>query len=790
MMAVADILVCVTGLWLAGELAAWLIRRRNMRLGYGVRVAVIAGMLTVPLLSLGLPQRFVEVPWWRSAAAAEPAMIDVAVEPPLAVGSAHATGVRPNWLAAGYAAIVAFLLLRIGAGAIRLRRILMTSRLEEIPEAAELARSLGLDPARIGIRSSPRVAIPFTLGVRRSLVLLPENWREWPLQKLRSVLAHEMAHAGGRDWMAARLAALNRTLYWFHPAAWWLEKRLAAEAEECADQEALAVLGDRQAYVEAILDFARDVQARRLHGLEATAMARSSRTARRMEKILSATRFSAQPVRKPALAALISAALPVVVAAALVTPVPQPPEAPPAPLAPPPAILLQSQTPVSDREAAEMEAALEKDPNDDRVRFRLLNHYVAKREMARAREHAMVLIEQRPETSHAVQATMLWAAMAQRGEAAEDIQQLAQIWKKHAAERPESARVLANAANVMARAGMLFDAESLLQRAMRLEPADRFYTVGLANLYANAILGNVSGGTDFRAKVRAELASTPDPLLLAYVAEVLLAYRGPVVKTQGQAAPSPQDSGLFVKEAETYVRRALALDPDNEAAKKVMAIYESRLKGASPAASVAPRRIRVGGNVQQVMLLFKPEPVYPEAARAARIQGTVRFAAVIGEDGTVKNLTLLGGHPLLAQAAMEAVQRYRYRPTLLNGAPAEVETEIHVPFVLPGESATQSESRPLPEVVRSGGQIPVPIHKVEPDLTPEARAARVRGTVLLEILVDEAGAVREAKVLRGLGLGLDEKALEAVSQWKFKPAVQDGKPVAVRANVEMNFRVK
>ncbi len=787
MMDVPDILARVTALWLAGELAAWLIRHRNPRLGYEARVAVIAGMLALPLLNLALPQRFVEVPWWRTVAAATPAVIDVAVEPLQTAGGPQTAGVHLNWLAAAYAAVAAFLLLRMGAGAIRLRRILKQSRLEEIPEAAELARSLGLDPARIEIRSSPRVAIPFTLGVRRHLVLIPEDWREWPLGKLRSVLAHEMAHTGARDWLAARLAALNRTLYWFHPAAWWLEKRLAAEAEECADQEALAVLGDRKAYVEAILDFARAVQARRLHGLEATAMARNSRTAQRMEKLLSATRFSAQPARKPALAALMLAALPVVVAAALVTPVPQPPEAPPAP---PPIVLPQFQAPVSDQEAAEMEAALQKDPNDDRVRFRLLNHYVARREMTRAREHAMALIEQRPETPQAVQATMLWAGVAQRGDAAEDIQQLVQIWKKHVAERPQSARVLSNAAHIMARAGMLFDAESLLQRAMRLDPANRFHTVGLANLYANAILGNAPASPDFRAKVRAELASTPDPLLLAYVAEVLLAYRGPVVKMPGQAAPSEGDSGQFVKEAETYVRRALALDPDNDAAKKVMAIYESRMKGASSPSSAAPRRIRVAANVQQVMLVSKPEPVYPEAARTAGIQGTVRFGAVIGDDGTVKNLTLFSGHPLLAQAAMEAVQKYRYRPTLLNGEPVEVETEIHVPFTLPGAGAPQSETRSLPQLVGAGDQIPVPIHKVEPGLTPEARAARVRGTVVLEILIDEEGLVREAKVLRGLGLGLDEKAIEAVSQWKFKPALRDRKPIAVRANVEMNFRVE
>lgn len=783
-----NILVRVTLLWAAGELAAWLISRRNVRLSYLIRVAVIAGMLAVPLLSLALPPRFVEVPWWRSAAAAAPAMIDIAIETDQAAGAPQTTAER-NWPAAVYLAVAALLLLRMAVGAVRLRRILRRSRPEEIPQAADIAQALRLDPARIAIRSSPCVAIPFTAGVRWPVVLLPADWREWPQGKLRSVLAHELAHVAARDWLTARLAALNRTLYWFHPAAWWLERRLAAEAEECADREALAVLGDRNAYLEAILDFARAVRARHLHGLEATAMARSSRTARRLEKILAATHFSVSPVRKPALAVLILAALPAVWAAALVMPVPQPPAPSPSPAAPPPPVMLPSPQAVkSDQEAADLEAKVAADPDDDRARFQLLNHYAAKGDLTRARVHAMYLIERRPESSQAVMATTLWAGLAARGQAAEDFQQLANIWRNHAAERPQSARVLANAGGVLMRAGMPFEAESLFDRARRLDPADAFYTAGLANLYANAILGNLPGGQEFRPKARTELASTTDPLLLAYVAEVLLAYRGPVVRQPGQAPPSEQDSAQFVKEAETYVRRALALDPENDAAKKVMAIYESRMKGVSSTASATPRRITVGGGVQRAMLIYKPEPVYPEAARTARIQGSVRFRVVIGADGTVKTLRLLSGHPMLANAAMAAVQQYRYRPTLLNGEPVEVDTEVEVPFTLPGESAPQASERPQGEMLRSGDQAPVPIHRVHAELTPEARAARVAGTVLLEILIDEEGLVKEAKVLQGLGMGLDEEAVKAVSQWKFKPALRDGKPFPVRAKFEVNFR--
>ena len=96
----------------------------------------------------------------------------------------------------------------------------------------------------------------------------------------------------------------------------------------------------------------------------------------------------------------------------------------------------------------------------------------------------------------------------------------------------------------------------------------------------------------------------------------------------------------------------------------------------------APSRIRVGGQVQAANLLRKITPPYPPLAKQARIQGTVRFTAIIGKDGTIQNLQLISGHPLLIPAATEAVRQWVYRPTLLNGEPVEVITQIDVNFTL------------------------------------------------------------------------------------------------------------
>jgi protein TonB len=96
----------------------------------------------------------------------------------------------------------------------------------------------------------------------------------------------------------------------------------------------------------------------------------------------------------------------------------------------------------------------------------------------------------------------------------------------------------------------------------------------------------------------------------------------------------------------------------------------------------APKRITIGGNVQQAKLVRQPKPVYPPLAKQARISGVVHLAAVISANGTIQDLKVISGHPLLIPAALEAVKQWVYQPTLLNGEPVEVQTQIDVNFTL------------------------------------------------------------------------------------------------------------
>jgi protein TonB len=112
---------------------------------------------------------------------------------------------------------------------------------------------------------------------------------------------------------------------------------------------------------------------------------------------------------------------------------------------------------------------------------------------------------------------------------------------------------------------------------------------------------------------------------------------------------------------------------------------EGAITPAAPSAPntplhVKPRLMRVGGKVEAAKCIFCPAPAYPRIAVIARIEGVVQLDALISAGGEIQQLQALGGNPLLVGAAMTTVRNWRYAPTLLNGAPVEVETVIEIRF--------------------------------------------------------------------------------------------------------------
>jgi protein TonB len=156
----------------------------------------------------------------------------------------------------------------------------------------------------------------------------------------------------------------------------------------------------------------------------------------------------------------------------------------------------------------------------------------------------------------------------------------------------------------------------------------------------------------------------------------LVLIRGPLVEKPAVAsAPSSEVAAPGIEGAETASGVPYGIGP---------ALPEP-LPPAPPVVKPKPqhqRIVRVGGAVSSANLIHMVQPTYPALARATRVQGTVEFTAIISKEGAIENLQLVHGHPLLVNAAKDAVLQWRYRPTLLNGEPVEVITDIVVNFAL------------------------------------------------------------------------------------------------------------
>jgi TonB family protein len=167
----------------------------------------------------------------------------------------------------------------------------------------------------------------------------------------------------------------------------------------------------------------------------------------------------------------------------------------------------------------------------------------------------------------------------------------------------------------------------------------------------------------------------------------------------------------------------------------------------------------------------------------------------VSRDGSLLDAKLAqpSGDSVLDQAALEALHRsspFQELPSGYAGQSLALRVHLHYdPKLAVPLQQWSANSRP-PEL-QHAGRPPVPqlIYGPDPEFTEEARRKRVEGVVSLRVTVSETGDVADAVVTKGLGYGLDEKALEAVHRWKFKPALKDGQPISTSIAVEMNFHL-
>jgi TonB family protein len=217
-----------------------------------------------------------------------------------------------------------------------------------------------------------------------------------------------------------------------------------------------------------------------------------------------------------------------------------------------------------------------------------------------------------------------------------------------------------------------------------------------------------------------------------------------------------------------------------------------------------------GPAIPAPIVLQRVAAVYPPDASIDVVENVCVLAMVIDANGTPARIQVVhSSGTAFDDAAINAVKQSRFAPGTLDGKPVPVhifvrtrffnDKRIAYPRILnrydPKGGATQSaggndfSARPVPMRSQPYDQPPAVLFQANAEYSQEARAAKIQGVVMVSVLVNEEGEPTDLQIVRQLGYGLDEKAIECVRKYRFKPAEKDGVPVPARITVEINFRL-
>jgi protein TonB len=690
-----------------------------------------------------------------------------------------------------------------------------------------------------------------TVGCLRPKILLPLGWDEWDAAKLQAVMAHERTHVRRGDWAIAVLAGLNRCVFWFHPLAWWLERRLAFLAEQACDDSALLLVGTGP-YAQALLDMAAAVKAGQGRLVwEAMAMANVTEVRHRIERILDETRQIPKGLTRSRLAALIACSLPLIYVASVVQLAPaeaqdgrQEISTPRKGSQTPPASSQMSEQmkgkqQLTPGDVAQMEQHLSANPHDLDVRSQLIVYYFDHGIREPRLSHIFWLIANHPESTQALFTSKGITTRTTALNDASDYTRAAGLWKQQAASHANDPRVPANAADFLSQpGGDLDEAERLLVAAHTVEPGNLQWSNKLAHLYTTAIVGSAgdpqykSVNPAFADRVKLQLENSTDGWLLRLTGSMLA---GIAMRPQpGQKLPDTvmnldehpmltpvvELGNRLIARSEQYLTRTGVLGGAVISAGQPLptGVVQSQFGAVTaPPPPLAPSLATVPP------LNNKVDPLYPAMARQARISGDVRLLIQIGTDGHVQHVQVISGHPLLVPAALEAVKQWVYAPIAAAGT-----IQLTVPFRIDGGNAPlgtmtpeQSQtardqaigivggvpggvsggvlggvissvpSNPAPSRIKIGGAVQAHklISKVDPVYPEQARAAGIEGEVQVDVIIGEDGHVQSADPKDGNPL-LATAAVDAVKQWIYGPTYLNGYPVSVSTTVTVPFKLQ
>jgi beta-lactamase regulating signal transducer with metallopeptidase domain len=314
----------VTLIVLVALVATAVLRRRSAAVRHFVLAAALACATATPALRLVAPAWQAGMGAWLTESRVQlidrPLLVlDSTTESPASVPRAQSLSVSraatvARWLGIVWAAGAGASLFVLLAGLSRLAWL--ASRAERVTGgpwariAAEVSREAGLrrPPVLLRSRDAPLLA---TWGFFRAKVMLPSDVSDWPEDRIRIVLAHELAHVRRGDWLVQMAAEVVRSLYWFNPLVWVACRRLRLESEQACDDAVLKTGVEGSTYATELVDLARAFKSQQEMFLPAAAIARSSSLERRVRAMLN-VRLNREPITRRA--SIAAAALFVAVA--------------------------------------------------------------------------------------------------------------------------------------------------------------------------------------------------------------------------------------------------------------------------------------------------------------------------------------------------------------------------------------------------------------------------------------------------------------------------------------------
>jgi beta-lactamase regulating signal transducer with metallopeptidase domain len=662
--------------------AVWLLRSHAAHVRFLIWKFLLLSLFALPVLMEITP------PITQPAQAIRRLEITVApvasvTRPPIATSVARPT---VNWTIAPvalYLLVTLILLLRLAYNLRTLHKIAARSRLLRHPDFHDLwLQSEAFLKPRLAV--SPDITSPVSFDAGDTWILFPPSWPSWDEPKLRAVLTHELAHIQRDDFRTLFLASLATCLFWFHPLAWFLQKQLAALAEEACDEVVLTRESTPEQYANFLIDFARDVQLGRGRLTGAIAVTGNSLLKRRIEKLFTTPR-PAKGLAALALILFIPALYLTAAARSNQTAVIWPQKD------------VASLSPI---DIANLESDLRTHPEDLKLRMELLVYYSENGQDLEFTNHLLWFIQNHPEVSSLPMAQVVFKRKVELSD--ESRTQIQQAWEQAVAAHPESPAILSNAAAFLKTTNPERALE-LLKQAKTLDPPQReSYDRSLASLYAAAGLEPIHPGTKLNniemsiqaaSTLRADLQASRDPALLSETGQILASL--------SLLPNSTRDDPQFTRGLE-LIQQAITLDPANpkwtealQSAKEEPARRASFHALMQPQTPLQPGTVRLGAKVAEASLISKTDPVYPPLALQSRIQGTVEFTVLVGTDGKVEKLSLVRGHPLLVNAAKDSILTYAYHPAMVDGKPIPFETQVLVPFQLNDSTKPLLSDTPL-----------------------------------------------------------------------------------------------